>query len=72
MKKPKNNALDGEVLRLRAEELLSRAHPQVNNEETEYEVRKLLHELQVYQIELELQNEEIIAAKSEVEELAEK
>ncbi|MFZ4592045.1 MAG: PAS domain S-box protein [Ignavibacteria bacterium] len=59
MKKKKFDISDAESLRKKAEELLKKKFPSgatILNPEAD--VLKLIHELQVYQIEIELQNEE--------------
>jgi len=69
----KNNPLTtANSLRRQAEERLSTGTftPNLNN--SEYDNLKLIHELQVHQIELELQNEELMLAKVITDELAEK
>ncbi|MCB9037859.1 MAG: hypothetical protein H6557_14685 [Lewinellaceae bacterium] len=48
---------DGQVLRSRAEEKLKEEHEEMNEQVKETDLKKLLHELQVHQIELEMQNE---------------
>ena len=66
----KNNddKLKASTLRKKAEERLKKASPETNLSGT----LKLIHELQVHQIELELQNEELILAKSSAVENADK
>ena len=50
---------DAKMLRSKAEEQLKERKTESNNPAVEFEVKKLLHELQVHQIELEMQNEEL-------------
>jgi len=57
-------------LRLRAERNLHGAPPE-HPSLTEHEARRLLHELEVHQIELELQNSELRQAREETEEALE-
>jgi len=66
MGRKKNQSGGSDKLRARAEERLtsSRAIP---GEMAGTEARKLLHELQVHQVELELQNEELRTAQAELE-----
>lgn len=72
MKKPKNSNSDSADLRRRAEEHISKAQSSPPEQQLDDDARKLLHELQVHQIELELQNEALSVTKAEVEELVEK
>ena len=66
MGKKQTPSADAAELRRRAEERL-RASRTNAGAPTEAEVRRLLHELQVHQIELELQNEELRGSRAEVE-----
>jgi PAS domain-containing protein len=66
MGKKQTPSADAAELRHRAEERL-RATKTDTGAPTEAEVRRLLHELQVHQIELELQNEELRGSRAEVE-----
>ena len=58
---------DLERLRLMAEGLLNTGEDQSFRELSEMDAIKMLHELQVHQIELEMQNQELMAAKERVE-----
>ncbi len=55
------------ILRQKAEELLSRNPLKSAAPKNEAELRKLIHELEVHQIELELQHEELVLAKEQSE-----
>jgi len=50
---------DAKMLRLKAEEQLKQKQTDAASPEKEPDMQKLLHELQVHQIELEMQNEEL-------------
>jgi diguanylate cyclase (GGDEF)-like protein/PAS domain S-box-containing protein len=57
--------IDPNNLRRRAEQQLTQQHPTLSD--IEVDAKKLLHELQVHHIELEMQNEELLIAQAEVE-----
>jgi PAS domain-containing protein len=53
------NLTDAQILRLKAEEQLKEKQKKIDKPVIETDVKKLLYELQVHQIELEMQNEEL-------------
>ncbi|MBU2554092.1 MAG: PAS domain-containing protein [Bacteroidetes bacterium] len=69
MKKKSENAAS---LRQKAEEHLNKRKPNTNKMASETNTLKLIHELEVHQIELELQNEELLLANQRAYEASEK
>jgi PAS domain S-box-containing protein len=67
MKKDKNNKADASILRRNAEERLRAEKPAKGLPKNEADRERLLHELRVHQIELEMQNEELQRALLETE-----
>lgn len=67
MNKEKRNFTDDQMLRRKAEELLKKNQKKIAMPVTETDPLKLLHELQVHQIELEMQNEELRQANETAE-----
>ena len=67
MNKEKRNLTDEQMLRRKAEELLRKNQNKIVKPVIETDAMKLLHELQVHQIELEMQNEELRQANETAE-----
>ncbi len=67
MNKEEEMYTDAEMLRRKAEEKLKSDSKKINKPVTETDLKKLLHELQVHQIELEMQNEELRQANETAE-----
>jgi len=65
MNKSQNNLTDAEILRQKAEEQLKEQQTKVSSISSENDLRKLNHELQVYQIEVEIQYEQLKQEKEE-------
>jgi PAS domain-containing protein len=67
MSKKDQNLTEKQLLRLRAEEKLKELNKKVSTPILESDTKKLVHELQVHQIELEMQNEELKEANETAE-----
>lgn len=68
----KSQTIRAVKLRRSAEERLRSKEPLLEPPRTEYELQRIVHELEVHQIELELQNEELNRARTDVEKVLEK
>ena len=67
MKKQPKMSIEGAALRQRAEARLREQAPPAGRTGTEADTQRLVHELQVHQVELELQNEELRQARDLME-----
>ena len=67
MKEKPNLPRTAAELRRRAEERLREQQPETSQARTAADAQRLLHELQVHQVELEMQNEELQKARDEME-----
>ena len=70
--KEKDNKIDARILRRKVEELLKARPAEAHGDISEIELLQLLHEHEVHQIGLEIQNEELLAVQSAALEFAEK
>ena len=70
MNKPNNTSYESKILRQKAEDLLQELEAKNHTLPSEADALKLIHELQVYQVELEIQNEELVRAKEEAAAIA--
>lgn len=68
MKKTDPNSGDDPPIREKAEKILQNRRTEANNPICKADMKRLIHELQVHQIELEIQNEELIKTRQELEE----
>jgi PAS domain-containing protein len=67
MQKGPNLGHEAAELRRRAEERLREQQPQTGQARTAADTQRLVHELEVHQIELEMQNEELQQARDEMQ-----
>ncbi len=67
MSKPKNTPAEAAELRRRAEKRLQQQETSSARPQADQDLRRLVHELQVHQVELEMQNEELRQARQEID-----
>jgi len=68
----KDKKSEAEILRQKAEELIGKKPLESGSKLSEADALRLIHELEVHRVELELQNEELAEAKEQAENNAEK
>ena len=67
-----HNKSEAEILRQKAKEILKLQATALGSPVSEIDTQKLIHELEVHQVELEMQNEELLLAKVQAQTTAKK